>query len=304
MAIVFAIIPVFLIILTGYLCRHYKFPDPSFWNGAEKITYFILFPALLFSKMITADLSKIDFVNPAIVIVVLFASITLLLMLTKPLMQIGNPQFTSVYQGSIRFNTYIGLAVVSALYGTEGLVAAVILASLMIPIINVLCVFILEFFGEKPDGDTNRRLVKSVFTNPLILACIFGIGLNILGVKLPGVVLQTLEIFARAALPLGLLTVGAALTLNTLKPATKPLLISCAFKFIALPAIAMFLCYLLGVEGMVRSALLVLTSLPTAAASYVLARQLHGDYKLMATIITGETILAVLFMPILILVLG
>jgi predicted permease len=304
MAIIFAIIPVFLTILAGYLCRHYKFPDPNFWNGAEKITYYFLFPALLFSKMVTADLTKVDFVDPVIVILLMFAAITLLLLITKPLMGIGNAQFTSVYQGSIRFNTFIGLAVVSSLYGSEGLIVAVILASIMIPVINLLSVSVLEFFSDKELGDTNQRLLKSVMTNPLILACITGIGLNLLGVIVHDVLIQTLNIFARAALPLGLLTVGAALTLNTLKSASKPLVISCLFKFIALPVLSMSLCALLDVEGMVKNVLLILTSLPTAAASYVLARQLRGDYQLMATIITGETLLAVLFMPTILLVLG
>ncbi|MGH1484622.1 MAG: AEC family transporter [Cellvibrionaceae bacterium] len=301
MAVIFAIIPVFLIILCGYLCRRYQFPDENFWRGAEKITYFLLFPALLVSKMATASLDGIDFLKPAIVILVLLLSISVLLLLCKPIMQIRNAAFTSVYQGGIRFNTYIGLAVVFALHGSQGLVVAVVIASMMIPLINILSVLVLEYYGNSDSQQSNKSVIKSVISNPLILACVIGMGINLSGVVLPNVLVETLNIFSRAALPLGLLTVGAALTLQSIQSSTKPLLIASFFKFLLLPMMALGLCVLLEVEPMVRNAIVILTSLPTATASYVLSRQLGGDHELMATIITGQTLLAGIVMPLILL---
>jgi predicted permease len=304
MAVVSAIIPVFLIILCGYLCRYFKFPDPDFWRGAEKITYFLLFPALLGTKMATADLSTIAFVKPIIVIFLLYAVATLLLFFVKPFVRLADPQFTSVYQGSIRFNTYIGLAVVASLYGAPGLVAAVVLASIMIPTINVCCVLVLEYYNHQSGGRAGQRILKSIVTNPLILACIIGMSINVTGLVLPEVVMEALTIFSRAALPLGLLTVGAALALDTLKSALKPLVLASAAKFFVLPLLAMSLCDLFAIEPLIRDAMLVLTILPTATASYVLARQLGGDYHLMATIITAQTLLGVVLMPLMLVTLG
>jgi predicted permease len=303
MPIVFAIIPVFLIILCGYLCRHYQFPDEGFWRGAERITYFLLFPALLVSKMVTANLDGIDFIKPIIVVVLLFLIATMLFVLSKPLFGFKNREFTSIYQGGIRFNTYIGLAIVFSLYGSEGLVIAVVIASIMIPVINVFCVVMLEYYaGHEGKRQSKSRVFTSVITNPLILACVIGMGINLLGFSLPQVIVETLNIFARAALPLGLLTVGAALTLTTIKSSVLPLIFSTAFKFVLLPAIAMALCFLWGVDPMVRNIILVLTTLPTATASYVLARQLDGDHELMATIISLQTLLAVIFIPLIFLI--
>jgi malonate transporter and related proteins len=304
MAVVSAIIPVFLIILCGYLCRQFKFPDANFWRGAEKITYFLLFPALLFSKMASADLTKIDFFKPIIVIMLMYLVVTALQLAVKPWVKIGNAQFTSVYQGSIRFNTYIGLALASALYGAEGLVAAVVMTSVMIPTLNVLCVMMLEFYNEQHAGNTSRRVVKSIIRNPLIIACAAGMGINFAGISLPAVLMEALNVFARAALPLGLLTVGAALALDAIKSALKPLLLASMAKFIVLPSVAMGLCYWLDIDSMVRNAILIFTALPTAPASYVLARQLGGDYHLMATIITVQTLLAVMLMPLILVTLG
>jgi malonate transporter and related proteins len=304
MAVVSAIIPVFLIILCGYLCRYFKFPDADFWRGAEKITYFLLFPALLFSKMATADLAKIDFFKPILVIMLLYLLVSILLLVVKPFVKLGNAQFTSVYQGSIRFNTYIGLALASALYGAEGLVAAVVMTSVMIPALNVLCVVMLEFYTDHHNANTGQRIIKSIIRNPLIIACAAGMGINFAGIALPSVLMEALNVFSRAALPLGLLTVGAALALDTLKSAVKPLLLASSIKFLILPALAMGLCHWLEIEPVVRNAILIFTALPTAPASYVLARQLGGDYHLMASIITVQTLLAVVLMPLILITFG
>lgn len=303
-AVVTAVIPVFLIILSGFLCRRFQFPDENFWRGAEKITYFLLFPALLFSKMASADLTKIDFVKPVLVILLLLVGVTLLILAARPLLKLGNAQFTSVYQGSIRFNTYIGLALASALYGVEGLVAAVVMAAVMIPTINVLCVIVLEFYNDQHSVNTTRRIAKSILKNPLIIACVTGMGVNFAGLALPSVLMEALNIFSRAALPLGLLTVGAALVLDAIKTALKPLLLASLVKFFILPALAMGLCYWLQIEPVTRNAILILTALPTAPTAYVLARQLGGDYHLMATLITVQTLLAVVLMPVMLVSLG
>lgn len=295
MNVLIAILPVFLIILCGFILRINFLSDEGFWRGAEKITYFLLFPALLVSKMLTANLAGINFIKLITIIIVMFLLISILLIILKSLFKISNAQFTSVYQGGIRFNTYIGLAIISSLYHAQGLVAAIIIAAIMIPVINILCVFILELYSNRKSSVT--KLFSSIMTNPLILACAIGMGLNISKLAVPSFIQETLNIFSSAALTLGLLTVGAALKIKSIHKSMWPLLLSSTIKFAALPLLAFYLCELWDVETHIQNALIILTALPTATASYVLARQLGGDYELMATIITGQTLLACIIMP-------
>ncbi len=298
MTVFLAVAPVFLTILFGCALRYFNFLEDTFWRGAEKITYFILFPALLVSKMATANLSSMDFSKPITIVLLLYLSITAILLVCRPFLGLGNPQFTSVFQGGIRFNTYIGLSVVVALYNEATLVVAVLMASLMIPVINVLCVLVLEYFGNKKQTSP-WRMIKSIALNPLILACAIGMGINILRIPIPGALMETLDVFSRAALPMGLLTVGAAFTFSSIWPTRWALLVASIAKFILLPLIAMSLCTVFEVNDLIRNSLLVLTVLPTATASYVLARQLGGDYSLMATIITAQTIMSAVLLPLL-----
>lgn len=305
MAIVVAIIPVFLIILCGLICAHYKFVSSDFWRGAEKVTYFLLFPALLISKIAVADLVGLDILNAAVVILLLYAGLTLGLVVLQLVVKFPPFKFTSVYQGGIRFNTYIGLSLVIALFGPDGLVMAIMLITLMIPALNILCVLVLELYHQQGDsrGKIFRRVGRSIVNNPLILSCMAGVLINILRLPVPLVLLETLDIFSKATLPLGLLTVGAALNLRSISASIAPLVVASVAKFLVLPMLAVVLCSLFNVEPLMRGVLLLLTLLPTASAAYILARQLGGDYELMATIITVQTLLAGIMMPIMLIIL-
>lgn len=305
MAIILAIVPVFLIIFCGLICAHYKFVSTDFWRGAEKVTYFLLFPALLISKIAVADLAGLDILNAAIVIVLLYAVLTLVLVVLQIVVKFPPFKFTSVYQGGIRLNTYIGLSLVIALFGPDGLVIAIMLITLMIPALNILCVLVLELYHQQGDSNGNifKRVGKSIVNNPLILSCMVGVLINIFRLPVPSVLLETLDIFSKATLPLGLLTVGAALNLRSISASIAPLVVSSVAKFLLLPMIAVVLCSLFNVEPLMRGVLLLLTLLPTASASYILARQLGGDYELMATIITVQTLLAGIMMPVMLIIL-
>ena len=56
-----ALWPLFALIIGGHLLRRWDFPGEAFWPAAERLNYFILFPALLFSSLATAPLG-----NPAL----------------------------------------------------------------------------------------------------------------------------------------------------------------------------------------------------------------------------------------------
>jgi malonate transporter len=176
----------------------------------------------------------------------------------------------------------------------------------MIPLINVLCVTVLEVYHSADNvvDSRYRRLGTAIVTNPLIVACVLGITINVLAIPIPFVVNQVLYLFSQVALPLGLLTVGAALNLRGFGSAVMPVTMACLSKFVLLPVVAMGCAYAFGLSELEQGVLLVLSLLPTATASYVLAKQLGGDAQLMATIITLQTLLSALWIPLALSVFG
>jgi len=286
--------PIFTLILIGFGLRRAGFPGDGFWPAAERFTYFILFPALLIQRLALSRIGDYAVLPVAAVIITLLLTMTALVYLLRPWFKVDGPGFTSIYQGAIRFNTYVGLAVALAIFNPEaGAVAALVMA-IMIPTINVLCVLVLNLHagGKATVGGVVRGLVG----NPLILACLAGIGLNLSGIGLPWGSAAVLEILARAALPLGLLAVGAGLRIEGL---TRPGLLATVsgLKLLALPALAGILCGLVNPGRLETAVLVTFAALPGASTAYILARQLGGDAALMAAIITVETALALLTLP-------
>lgn len=286
--------PIFALILLGLGLRQFGFPGDGFWPAAERLTYFILFPALLVHRLALSRLGDYAVLPVTGVIVALLLTMTALVYALRPWLTLDGPAFTSVYQGAIRFNTYVGLAVVLAVFHTEGGTMAALVMAIMIPLINVLCVLTLSTHAN--GSATVSGVLGGLMTNPLILGCLVGIGLNLSGIGLPWGSAAVLEILARAALPIGLLAVGAGLRLEGL--ARPGLLVAVSgLKLLALPALAALLCQLFQPGTLETAILITFAALPGASTAYILARQMGGDAPLIAAIITVETALAMITLP-------
>jgi hypothetical protein len=292
-----ALLPIITLILVGYALKRVDFMPGEAWAGMEKLTYFVLFPALLVNTLGRQDLSGAPWVKMSLVIVAVLCSIALLLFVLNRLWwRYACPTFTSVFQGSVRFNTYISLAVAQSLFGESGLAMASIAAGFMIVVINLLTIstFALcdrsKFNGAIP-------LAREILLNPLIMACLVGWFFSLSGLGISGAASDILDIIGQAALPFGLLAVGAALRPGKLGGQFVPLLVSSVFQFGVKPALVSGLILLTGLGGTAASGLLVSFMVPTATSSYILARQLGGDTEIMSSIITFETLIAFLLMP-------
>ncbi|MBK8509767.1 MAG: AEC family transporter [Candidatus Competibacteraceae bacterium] len=286
--------PIFAMILLGCALKRAQFPGDGFWPAAERFTYFVLFPALLMHQLALARLTDFAVKPVALVIVALLLLMTAVVYALRPWLKVDGPAFTSVYQGVIRFNTYVGLAVVLAVFHAEGGTVAALVMAIMIPLINVLCVLVLT--AHAGGGVTFGGVLRGLITNPLIVACLVGIGLNMTGIGLPLGSAAVLDILARAALPLGLLAVGAGLRLDAL--ARPGLLVgTSALKLLIMPVLAGVLCCLVNPGRLETAVLVTFAALPSASAAYILARQLGGNAALIAAILTVETALALVTLP-------
>lgn len=298
-----ALLPVFIIIFMGYACKQLSFPGDGFWVAAERMTYFVFFPALLINKLAFASFAASTALPMAAAIMATILTISAGLFILRPRRLWTGPVFSSVFQGSIRFNTFVGLAAVSALLGSSGVTLAAVAIIAMIPLINLLCVPTVAYFGTGTSGGL-LRMVTEIMRNPLILACLVGFSLNILNIPKPAGLFQVFDLLGRAALPIGLLAVGAGLQITSLHTNVSGLLASCLIKLLCFPAITAFFCLLLQVTGEAKTVAILFASLPTAVSAFILARQLGGDTTLMASIVTVHTVLAVGTMPLVLAILG
>ena len=291
-----SLIPVFLIILLGYGLQKTSFPGDSFWSGAERLIYFLLFPALLFSSTAKATWELHSIASMVWAVLLTMFVITILLIILRTKLSRNDASFTSLFQGSIRFTTYIGLAAVFALYGDKGLQIAAVLITILIPLVNILSVMVLIRFGGQQNGW--HWIFISVARNPLIIACVLGMTLNLPGFGMPIVFDNFISILGRASLPLGLLAVGASMQFTAIKKGSPEVIKACLLKLVLLPGLMWAACYIFQADSLSTAVAVLFAALPGSPLSYILAKQMGGDSKLMAAIVTIQTGVSMVTLPI------
>ncbi len=293
-----ATLPIFLLIVIGFLLRWRGFIDRPAWEAVEKLTYMILFPALLIRTLATADFSAMQVlpIIAAINIPLVFTALILMTLVARFIRD--GPALTSMLQGFIRPNTYIGLAVAAGLFGELGFATATLAIAASVPLVNLISVVALSRFGSNGSRSI-KAMMLAIIKNPIIVACVVGILLNVSGTGLPSISEGFLEILGRAALPLGLIAVGAGLKLKGDGGSLGALVAPVAGKLLVLPILTAFTCSLLGLSGVAAYVAILFNALPVASSSFILARQLGGDADLMARIITIQTAAAMVTLPLL-----
>ena len=291
-----ALAPIFFLIALGYALRRIGVPGDGFWTGAEKLTYYVLFPALLLHSLAAASLGGLAVLPAAAALTTGVVTIALVALAIRPWLNLDGPAFSSVFQGTIRFNTYVGIAAALALYGDPGLTLTAIAIGILVPVVNVLSVAALAHFAaQRPQGVA--RLIGAIAGNPLIIACALGAGLNVSAIELPALIADILRFLGRASLPIGLLAVGAGLSLKAARQAGPAVVVTCALKLIVLPLVTVAACKLFGVSGLTAKVALLFSALPISASAFVLAGQMGGDKELMAAALTLTTVLAAVTLP-------
>jgi len=260
------------------------------WPGIEKLTYYVLFPALLFHAIVRNpvqwDLAR-DLVVGVLVVIAAAATMGAAgrLLLRPPALRIA-----SSAQCAYRFNSYVAMALAQRLGGTEGLALCAVCLGVAVPVVNVLAVSALA-------RHTRAGLMTEWLRNPLILATVAGLLAAGAEVSLPEPVDALLSRIGAAALGLGLMSVGAGIRLTGVGGDRGLVAWLTAVKLMVAPAAALAAGWWLDLEPLARTVLVVFGAVPTASAAYILANRMGGDGPFVALCIAVSTFAAVLTLP-------
>lgn len=292
--VLLAIIPIVAILLLGKAISNTRILPEEGWDGVESVTYYVLFPALIISKLAQADFSGLDWRMPASLIgaqlIIALVSIAVGKLSRQPGDRLG-----VFVQSGVRWNTFIALAIAQDIMGPVGVVLVAAAAAAMIPTANLLSIVALIRFsnGEMMFG----QLFKQVIANPLILAFIVGIAINQSGLGLAPSVISFLDILAQAAIAMGLLASGTHIQLRNSSTPFSIIFGWSVLRLMGLPIFAGAIAMTLGISAQILMIILIATAVPTASNGAILARKLGGDARLSANLIAFQTVLALISMP-------
>jgi len=291
------LLPDFALIALGYLVCRYTLLDRPVWDGAEKLVYYLLFPALLFHAIVKnpirpADMLQVGGTGLAIVGCGIALSYALgRLPGVDPLLH------ASGAQTAFRFNSYVALALAERLAGAQGVAWQALLASMCVPVCNVAAVWPLARQG-------GHGYLKELSRNPLILSTGAGLVANLLGLRLPDLASITLQRIGAAALPLGLMAVGAGLRFGALRQAPWLAAGFMTIRHALLPAVAIALVLALQLPPAQQAVIVAFAAMPTASSAYVLATRMGGHGGYVAGLVTVSTLLAMPGLPLALAALG
>ena len=284
------LLPDFLLIALGWaICRGTALDRPV-WQAAERLVYYLLFPVLLFTSILKSPLEPLATANLALSGIGALAVAIAAAYAVRYLPGVDRRLHASGAQVAFRFNSYVALALAERLSGAQGLAWMALLIALSVPICNFAAVWPLARHG-------GHSYLREIGRNPLIISTLAGLAGNVLGLQLPEALATTLQRIGLAALPIGLMAVGAGLTVGGLRAAPRLATSLLAIKHLLLPAVALALATALALAPEQRSTVILYAALPTASSAYVLAARMGGDGSFVAGLVTVSTLFGMLSVP-------
>ena len=287
--VVLAILPVIAAIALGYVLKVRGVPQ-DVWTIAEKSVFYVFLPALILHHVAIRDVAIEEV---AAMMVPIFGCIIGLGVFAYWMARwlIHSPPSTaaSVHQSSIRLNGVVMIAIVPGLLG-EAVWPYVAVMTSVWPALSSsqsILVYVRALGSHRSTAST----VLTVAKNPVIIAVALGTALNIAGLGPYIEAFGAFELIGRAALPVGLLSAGAALEFASLRQTGAPTLLATFLKLAAMPALMWVTCDAMGLPLLVTQVMVISAALPASPSSYVLASQMGGDARTVASAITLEHVL-------------
>jgi predicted permease len=284
------LVPDFLLILCGLVLCRWTALGRSVWEGVERLVYYLLFPVLLFNSILKSPLQPGATLGLALAGVAVVGCGIALAYALRMWPGVDARLHASGAQTAFRFNSFIGLALAERLAGPQGLAWLALLIALCVPLCNVAAVWPLARHG-------GHGYMRELVRNPLILSTLAGLVANLAGLQFPDAVSAALQRLGLAALPLGLMAVGAGLKFGGLKSAPGLAAALLTIRHALLPMLAIGLCLWLTLPTAQALILVAFAALPTAPSAYVLAVRMGGQGAYVAGLVTVSTLLCALSLP-------
>ncbi|MDP7222262.1 MAG: AEC family transporter [Alphaproteobacteria bacterium] len=297
MLIITAILPVFFVIMTGYLVKKTFAFDETFWKQMDRLIFYVLLPLMIFKTLVEAPIS-LDMMKVGLVVFIAITVNAALCFLVRALKIWGKiepvpwPAFTSIFQGTVRVNFYIALSIATIMFGDTGIQILSFILLFLLPSGVVYSICVLQKYGGISDAQCRRGILSVLFKNPVIISLLLGVTTGLFIDELPVLLDETLSIFGRATLPLALLGVGASISFRSLKSLIWPSLIAASLRLIVGPLVGIAVAANFHLSPQETTCIVLVLAGPSAASSMTFATQMGGDTQLMSAILTTQTVLS------------
>ena len=282
-----AVLEPFLLIALGYALRGTKrFGAKELWDGVEKLVFWVLFPPLLFNSVAHAKLTGLDTAEFLLFGTLAMATGVFMAKAVNKMAPADPMTDASVRQTGYRFNSYICFALA---------------LNIWVPISNAIAVADLSYAAKTGGKTSVGSIVKSIFTNPLIVSTLAGLFANILshltGFQVPNFITKIFSSLGSASMATALLAIGAGLTVEDFARYKKLIALSTIQRLIVLPAVALAVAVATGLADTQTAALMCYAVVPTANSCYIMAARMGGNGPVVSDLTSVEVLVSLATIP-------
>ena len=285
------IFPIFLVMALGYLLRRLGIINQKFVDIGTKLTFTVTIPCMIFANLIEADINEY-FDLPLTIFAVVSSFVTfIVLRLIVPRFIKDAPTWSAYIQGAFRSNyLIIGFALLNAIGGTPALTKGAMLFVFIAPLSNILSVLVLAHAQKDAAG---KSLMRSIYTNPVIISTTLAIIFALIGIKLPSSIQSSVAMLGDMALPLSLLTLGGTISFSHDYTNMPQVIWASLIKVLFIPLLFIPLAYAFGFRDIDLIICMVLFATPSAISCFPMAYQMGANYRLTGMIIAVTNTLAI-----------
>ena len=207
-----ATVPVFVVIVVGYLLKRIGWINQGFIEASNKINFKVTLPALLIQDMVNNNfMEKFELGYVIFCAVATTISILTMWFLARIFMK-DKSIIGEFVQASYRSSAAVlGAAFILNIYSDTGMVPLMIIGA--VPLYNIFAVIILTVECPEKGAGQSKTLsstLKGIATNPIILSIVAGVILSVLNVHFPKMLDNTISNFSKMATPLALIAIGGS----------------------------------------------------------------------------------------------
>lgn len=288
------VFPLFAAMSLGYMARRLRMADRKTFVQLNKLVFRIFLPLLIYINIYRSSILTVRLGGPILyavsVVLVIFGLSWLVISRTEP----EHRRRGVLIQAMFRSNYVLfGVPLANALLPEGGSGLTEVLIAIIIPLFNLMAVFILQFYGN--EGRISPKiLLKGIIMNPLIIASVLGMATLLAGIHWPPLLENTLAGLAAVATPIALFALGGQFFFSETKMYKLQLIAGVSSRLVLVPLLALGGAILLGLRGEVLISYLALFGGPVAVSSYTMTQQMNAEHELAGQILVYTSILCVL----------
>ena len=303
-AILDVVLPIFGIVLAGYVIGRLGIIKGERIDGLADFTFFIAIPALMFRSVVRSV--RWEGADPGVLIAYFGSGVVLFALMAVIGARVFRARFeeAAVLGLAVTFgnSVQLGIPLVLRAFGESGMLPLMLIISFHSIVLIGLATVLVEIGRGRGGGPKAAALqaAKGSAKNPIIIAMLSGLLAAALGIELPKVLDDFLGLIGSAGIPCALFALGAQLTRFRLAGSLGPTAAILVLKLLVLPAIVWAFSLALGLKPETVAVATLAAGLPTGANVFILANRYQVYQAPVASAVVASTALSVITVAIMI----